>query len=572
MLELPSLGGGIWYRSTREFVREHAAQVQQRDAEPVNGLGVKLLEWDISPENAAAAFVYTNDFLEQGGKLRLFVAPAAGYALPRIEYADRFGTVHAVFDCSKFEELATGLYFPSRIDIRRGIYRQTFDINKIEKLNQPIAESDFVVAIPAGTKVTDNRIGRPSLTVYSVDRKANPLINGKPYPFAEFTTSVVYPNGLPELLLKEMDAAAEKTLSPVTTALPTPVSPPRISAAKTGKEPQAEPKKAHLRYSGKTFVEWREVLVNDLEATTREGALAALGAFGGNGYPEEVIAAVSAVLPEGEPAQNEVGFVFAAYRTIARCGDRAVPILTGFLKTRHKSQRIAAADALGAMHSEAKPAVPALIELTQDGDPAVAVAACRALAEIDPADDAIQAVMLAVLQAERHPGRDTAFRVLFQHGPATEPVLAALKHYIRTTNWQGVIQETSKQRPEIVIPLLLTQLDSRVAEKSIPRQVDPLIQTISLMGQFGPGAAPAVPDLLKLLEAELAAPRPEQWLVLAIAKTLGNIGPEAKAAVPRLTEIVESGEIKWPSLMRHEFQGEAPRTVFSRALEQVRGK
>jgi hypothetical protein len=81
-----------------------------------------------------------------------------------------------------------------------------------------------------------------------------------------------------------------------------------------------------------------------------------------------------------------------------------------------------------------------------------------------------------------------------------------------------------------------------------------------------------MPDLLKLLEAELAAPRPEQWLVLAIAKTLGNIGPEAKAAVPRLTEIVESGEIKWPSLMRHEFQGEAPRTVFSRALEQVRGK
>jgi HEAT repeat protein len=57
------------------------------------------------------------------------------------------------------------------------------------------------------------------------------------------------------------------------------------------------------------------------------------------------------------------------------------------------------------------------------------------------------------------------------------------------------------------------------------------VQTI---GQIGPDAAPAIPELTKLLGD------PNEQLCEAAAEALGRIGREAREAVPKLIELLDS--------------------------------
>ena len=153
----PVRAGTLWNASTRRFVREQASRARLLGAETVNGVGTRVLEWDVDPKDKYLAFHAINELLGGGGKLRLYVARQFEYALPRIEHVDKFGTVQDRFDFSDFIEVAPKIYVPTLCRLGVGDYTQNYHLTKIDSINEAIPSKDFVFSIPAGTAVQDIR-------------------------------------------------------------------------------------------------------------------------------------------------------------------------------------------------------------------------------------------------------------------------------------------------------------------------------------------------------------------------------------------------------------------------------
>ena len=78
----------------------------------------------------------------------------------------------------------------------------------------------------------------------------------------------------------------------------------QVAQARTEDKPV--PDKERLLYDEKNFAHWRDVLRYDLNPAVRIKALKALGAFGANGYGEEVTVAVLDVLRNYDPARDNM--------------------------------------------------------------------------------------------------------------------------------------------------------------------------------------------------------------------------------------------------------------------------
>jgi len=197
----PARAGTLWYASTRRFVRERSGSARRLEAASVNGVETQPLEWDVAPGDAYSAFESINAMLAGGGKLRLYVAPRLGNALPRVEYVDRFGTVQSRFDSHVFKEVAPGVFLPTSYRIDQGAYRESCELTTIDRVNRPVPPSAFVLPIPPGTSVEDVRpkrkdaVGPGGARTFRLDD----------YPYRQFRTGAAYPQGFPAELLKELD-------------------------------------------------------------------------------------------------------------------------------------------------------------------------------------------------------------------------------------------------------------------------------------------------------------------------------------------------------------------------------
>jgi hypothetical protein len=193
--------GTLWRAATRGFVRDQARKARALGAETVNGIETRRLEWDVAQGDRYHAFGEINEMLKEGGKLRLYVARQLGFALPRIEHVDPFGTVQEKYDSSNFKEVAPGIFFPTLCRLGGGAFNRTYQLKRIERINETFSSSDFVLAIPADTAIEDDRpklkdkVGADGQRTYSLTD----------YPFRHFRSGVAYPQGLPAELLKELD-------------------------------------------------------------------------------------------------------------------------------------------------------------------------------------------------------------------------------------------------------------------------------------------------------------------------------------------------------------------------------
>jgi HEAT repeat protein len=233
----------------------------------------------------------------------------------------------------------------------------------------------------------------------------------------------------------------------------------------------------------------------------------------------------------------------AAAGALAGLGPRALttaPALRAALRQGPAPEvRSAAAVALGEVVPEAAPrgeeteeAVAALARaLREDGSADVSYWAARALLRVGPAARGALPALVAALRDRRRPAaRDVAVDVLFRLGPDAVPVLGEALLDPECGSRRQVAQYLGDMGPAArpAVPALLRTLQADdvwlrfEAASALPR-IDPDV-----------GAAAAVPVLAGLLD-----PRLEVSFRSKVVAVLGRLGPRARGAVPQLTLALE---------------------------------
>lgn len=93
---------------------------------------------------------------------RFYVLPEFGYALRRLDYCSTDGEMGNRFESRNFQEVAPGIHFPMEYYVIRnyegfglnsGYMVDQFQINKVERVNEPAPADEFEVNLPVGTLV-----------------------------------------------------------------------------------------------------------------------------------------------------------------------------------------------------------------------------------------------------------------------------------------------------------------------------------------------------------------------------------------------------------------------------------
>lgn len=275
----------------------------------------------------------------------MHVARQLGFAVVKFVERNRFGLAVSAEDFSEFKEVAPGIFLPYRTHrLEERVSRET-KIVTILKLNEPIPEHLLIIRVPAGTHIEDLRPHRND----AVDSNGNVAFDAQRYPLREFTTVAEDLDGLPTTVLAEMDrdvlsrdewsqmnsgrknsgrpgkqkVGPTKTITPASSSNKS--SEPAAAASTTTNFPPAKAAKqavdkALLRYGGKSFGEWRQTLLTDLEPDTRIKAINAFKVFGAVAYEDEIVATIRDVLKTDQSDLSDRSVQNAAFDLLSRMG------------------------------------------------------------------------------------------------------------------------------------------------------------------------------------------------------------------------------------------------------------
>ena len=213
--------------------------------------------------------------------------------------------------------------------------------------------------------------------------------------------------------------------------------------------------------------------------------------------------------------------------------------------------RSIAAVTLGEIGSEAKDAVPALIQLLQDQDAEGFVRANAALAlrEIGPeAKDAVPALIQALQDQDKYVRRDAAGALGKIGTPGAIKVAKDRYRAIVTLGWIGskdevpaLIEALQNEDKDVRVNAAVT-LREIVSEDAVPALIQALqgqdewvrVNAAWALGEIGESAKDAVPALLQALQGQNKDVRKD------VARALGNIG---KDAMPALIQTLKNRNI-----------------------------
>jgi HEAT repeat protein len=206
----------------------------------------------------------------------------------------------------------------------------------------------------------------------------------------------------------------------------------------------------------------------------------------------------------------------------------ALPLLMELGKSSNFHIKYKAARVLGAMGPAARPAVPLLIKMASDEYTSVRRRALEALGNLGPevAPDAFE-TLVAAMKDPTHPVREQAVLAMGKFREVGQSALPALTETMLNERsperWQAALSIWRlTQDAELVLPALRSMLANSNMEW------DPAV----VLGEMGPAAAPAVPELIRALEKDESAQIPA-------AEALGKIGPAAKDALPALRKLLD---------------------------------
>jgi HEAT repeat protein len=321
-------------------------------------------------------------------------------------------------------------------------------------------------------------------------------------------------------------------------------------------------KKEHLRYGGKSFDEWRTVLLTDLKPEVRVEAINALSAFGPNGYANEAIAAILKVMRTYQEMTGRDPDAFkvsdAGVSGSVRIGAAALPALVSELQHGKRNGRQFAVLALqGLGQGEPKAVLPVLAKALQDSDVEVRRLAALAIRQLETEGTSVPA--LAKFLTNEHEDPDTrsiALEVFLNLGAKAKAAVPALLAAAKDRN-VAIRQRTLdalaaiKPEPATIVPVLTMALADK--DQQVRRSAARMVETL------GASAKEAVPALIAALKN---AHDPNERLGLINA--LGAIGPAADESIPVLTGLLASDDPRIDQQLRQAIQGALRRMKTSR--------
>ena len=322
-------------------------------------------------------------------------------------------------------------------------------------------------------------------------------------------------------------------------------------------------KREQLRFAGRSFEEWRDQLLNDLDAETCVKAMPAIVAFGRRGYAEEAVVALAQTLHDDRDY-----VVHNAAGSLAQIGAPAVPTLIEGLSDRRPAVRMKSARALGNFGSDARAATVSLLKLLSDQNKNTRSEAITALVAVAGNDDTLRpafekiadsndsndrwALLSGLQNSPPHGGlllevlvrfaddgnahvRAQVGPLLAHGGPPEKQVIDSLKELAGDSDpqvWASAIQAlVNEDANTATTALVLADLLLSPEGVARVRQQGAVANAIDVLASARDQVATTVPALTAVVDLKGVFVPDE---VLRAIQGLGRLGPLAKPALPAL--------------------------------------
>lgn len=245
---------------------------------------------------------------------------------------------------------------------------------------------------------------------------------------------------------------------------------------------------------------------------------------GSEGRP--AVPALIRVLSRNNPATRREAIF--GLQGIGPAAKEAVPVLITMLESDDFHTQYWACRALGAIGPDAAEAVPMLIRLTKEGVTSVRRNAAAALGQIGPdiGPEGV-AALLAALQDPTEPVREQAVVALGRLGSFAAEAVPVLEKVI--------VQRRVQCRALAAVAIWRITGESDFAIQIIRQEIflpENQLQAINCLKEMGPHAAPAAPELYKLLVS------PDPDLRQLAAEVIAKVGPAGAPAIPTLERLL----------------------------------
>ncbi|HUY36444.1 MAG TPA: HEAT repeat domain-containing protein [Pirellulales bacterium] len=222
----------------------------------------------------------------------------------------------------------------------------------------------------------------------------------------------------------------------------------------------------------------------------------------------------------------------------------AVPLLIEYLAHSSPDARIAAAEQLLRLGTDARQAAGPLRERLHDPDRRVALAMAAALGAVDSADREFLALLVESLRADDEELRDRALTYCAALGPRAAGVAGELPMLFDedpNDEWYTVHDDFHVYLHPVlehIGPAVLPLLRAILSRGSRSARLRAAVAIVELGPRVRCQAPELVPALTALLDDLDNLDNMEQWDAM---RALGEIGKDAAPVVPRLVKLIQSG-------------------------------
>jgi hypothetical protein len=273
--------------------------------------------------------------------------------------------------------------------------------------------------------------------------------------------------------------------------------------------------RSKLRYDGKTFDEWSELLATELSAVGLTQAVQALAAFGAHGFASDVADALLAHSSRLDGVGDEV---LLAFMTMPR--DQSVPKLLVAAKSKDAAIRRAAITVLGRVVAEPQEFTALFEQGVSDLDASVRRIALLSLASTAPQGEEIKRALKLALHD-------------------SDPLVVSSAASVMLGNsYNGNIVMEVPPLPELAEDLVPLLTDEELQK----RDLSALSNTVAALARCGPAAKVAIPAVIPWLAvAEPTATMPDPEIRCRYALTIIKAaGPKAGDAQVALAEYLKA--------------------------------